>query len=513
METALSLDPENIVALRYLGDIARDTGDFSEAARWYTRTLEADPYSEAAQAGLDSLQPGDDSADGQLDGVTVEAAEQVPEPPADDPEPLEPESLEPESLEPESLEPQAADAEPLEREDIDSQSHEHPAEAVEFSVPEASMVDAPQPVDPVEPPEIAEPSADLADASTEFAGDLDVSAVTEPVEPRNEEVALPGIAPDSIEPDPIEPDPIEPDPIEPDPIEPDPIEPEPIAEAHVATEVVAEILTDVEAHREAGLIFTEEPLPAEDSLQAEEAIQTEERVLEAAAPFVTETMADLYMEQGYPHEALELMLQLSEQRPEDESLRVKIELIQSAILARRDAAIAAARAERSEASTAYPVEETRPTAGAADGHLADDGPFDPSVAEVDESDISVTPSDSAHDVVPAPEHETTRDPIETPSAAVVIPVASLSVREMFARMDGARPRGSPVVPPKPAPALRSDFVQMPKTQTPAGTGRKSDTGEHRTSGVPRSSGPHQTFDPSTADIDDFDAWLRGLRGP
>jgi len=317
---------------------------------------------------------------------------------------------------------------------------------------------------------------------------LDVSAVTESVEPRNEEAALPKMAPDSIE-------------------------PEPTAEAHVAPEVVADLLADVEAHRDAGLIFTEESLPPENAFQAEEAIQTEERVLEAAAPFVTETMADLYMEQGYPHEALELMLQLSEQRPEDESLRVKIELIQSAILARRDAAVAAARAERSEASTAYSIEETRPTAGAADGQTAEDGPFDSTVAGVDESEISVTPPDPAHDVVPAPEHETTRDPVETPPAAVVIPAASLSVREMFARMDGARPRVSPVVPPEPAPALRSDFVQMPKTQTPAGGGRKSDTGEHRTSGVPRSSGPHQTFDPSTADIDDFDAWLRGLRGP
>ena len=31
--------------------------------------------------------------------------------------------------------------------------------------------------------------------------------------------------------------------------------------------------------------------------------------------------------------------------------------------------------------------------------------------------------------------------------------------------------------------------------------------------VPRTSGPQQTFNPSTADNDDFDAWLRGLRGP
>jgi hypothetical protein len=30
--------------------------------------------------------------------------------------------------------------------------------------------------------------------------------------------------------------------------------------------------------------------------------------------------------------------------------------------------------------------------------------------------------------------------------------------------------------------------------------------------VPRTSGPQQTFNPSTADSEDFDAWLRGLKG-
>src|SRR3954469_9261967 len=45
-ETALSLDPENLIALRHLGDIARQANDFAAARSWYQRVLEADPRNE-----------------------------------------------------------------------------------------------------------------------------------------------------------------------------------------------------------------------------------------------------------------------------------------------------------------------------------------------------------------------------------------------------------------------------------------------------------------------------------
>jgi tetratricopeptide (TPR) repeat protein len=41
--TALGLDPENLIALRYLGDIARDSEDLATARGWYQRVLEVDP--------------------------------------------------------------------------------------------------------------------------------------------------------------------------------------------------------------------------------------------------------------------------------------------------------------------------------------------------------------------------------------------------------------------------------------------------------------------------------------
>ena len=48
-ETALGLDPENLIALRHLGDIARGQGDHPAARNWYVRVLDADPRNEEIQ--------------------------------------------------------------------------------------------------------------------------------------------------------------------------------------------------------------------------------------------------------------------------------------------------------------------------------------------------------------------------------------------------------------------------------------------------------------------------------
>jgi tetratricopeptide (TPR) repeat protein len=54
-ETALSLDPENLIALRHLADISRDLGDFPAAKGWYDRVLQADPRNEEVQAIVANL--------------------------------------------------------------------------------------------------------------------------------------------------------------------------------------------------------------------------------------------------------------------------------------------------------------------------------------------------------------------------------------------------------------------------------------------------------------------------
>jgi tetratricopeptide (TPR) repeat protein len=54
-EKALSLDPDNAIVLRYLGDISRQRGDSSEALHWYSRALEADPHDTQVAAYIAEL--------------------------------------------------------------------------------------------------------------------------------------------------------------------------------------------------------------------------------------------------------------------------------------------------------------------------------------------------------------------------------------------------------------------------------------------------------------------------
>ena len=54
-EAALDLDPENLIALRYLGDIAREQGEPGMARTWYERVLEADPRNDEIAQLLQEL--------------------------------------------------------------------------------------------------------------------------------------------------------------------------------------------------------------------------------------------------------------------------------------------------------------------------------------------------------------------------------------------------------------------------------------------------------------------------
>src|SRR5690242_9286163 len=75
-ETALTLDPENLIALRHLGDIARSHGDIELARLWYQRVLEADPRNEEVQGLLSALDAS--PAAGQPQGAP--APESAPTP-------------------------------------------------------------------------------------------------------------------------------------------------------------------------------------------------------------------------------------------------------------------------------------------------------------------------------------------------------------------------------------------------------------------------------------------------
>jgi tetratricopeptide (TPR) repeat protein len=85
-ETALGLDPENLIALRHLGDISRSQGQLEEARRWYDRVLEADPRNEEIQGLIGLLsEPGAaapiaTAGAGDLEGAEAPAALTPPPP-------------------------------------------------------------------------------------------------------------------------------------------------------------------------------------------------------------------------------------------------------------------------------------------------------------------------------------------------------------------------------------------------------------------------------------------------
>src|SRR5687767_15145416 len=67
-EAALGLDPENLIALRHLGDIARDSGDPQTARLWYLRVLDADPRNDEVAGMLAELEAAVAAAPAEASG-------------------------------------------------------------------------------------------------------------------------------------------------------------------------------------------------------------------------------------------------------------------------------------------------------------------------------------------------------------------------------------------------------------------------------------------------------------
>src|SRR5947207_2117981 len=80
-QRALTLDPENLIALRSLGDMSLQSGNTTEARSWYTRLLEADPKDTAVIALISEI---DASAEGapvrtppEIPGVDIDEGDQA----------------------------------------------------------------------------------------------------------------------------------------------------------------------------------------------------------------------------------------------------------------------------------------------------------------------------------------------------------------------------------------------------------------------------------------------------
>ena len=388
-QTALSLDPENLIALRHLGDIAARQGDPTSARRWYERVLEADPRNEEIQGLINGL--GEEhAAPSEPAPAPVGYAEPSapPAPPATPPEAYAaapdahfatpdvveaevPELLDldvslpeatPPTPEPVATTPSAPEFDSTSVADFDRTPETRDLmpepggmtegfEATEFSAPSSQIAQEPglqsafedetgvngAAVAPlagleatpgiVSPPE---PTASTPDAFPEL---------DEPL-PADEELVLPPHG-DSMAASPPPPPVPTPAPAAHDEALLDfdmPLTEEPAAraeapsaptEAPASAEIPAELPPEVIA-AEAELIDEAGGAPADaEAAEVPSEASEPEPVPAAQRPFVTETMAELYLKQGFRTEALAVYEQLSAANPSDARLAERVASLRS----------------------------------------------------------------------------------------------------------------------------------------------------------------------------------------
>src|SRR5712675_3070153 len=80
-ERALTLDPENLIALRSLGDMSLQSGNTVEARKWYMRLLDADPHDAAVIALVSEIDASAEAAPvatpQEIPGVDEDAGDQA----------------------------------------------------------------------------------------------------------------------------------------------------------------------------------------------------------------------------------------------------------------------------------------------------------------------------------------------------------------------------------------------------------------------------------------------------
>jgi tetratricopeptide (TPR) repeat protein len=367
-QQALSLDPENLIVLRHLGDIARRRGEDAEARSWYSRALDGDPQDAEVAAYLAEL----------TEPLSVSAPpESAPEPPASvsQPEPeramdadrqVEPEPEPEQEPEPEPV-PEPVPEPQFEPQFVASLDDDFQVPEIEAIGDDETAADAPVSPEPataddsmfddfsfVEEAEVVAPVSPYAD--------VPVGAETSEVAPaRDESPYLEDVGPIDVG-----------------------------AEAAPAAAAEAVESTDeVELAEESAVAdMEEEGSPVSAAPEAEP--PREERASRFTpeferTPIVTRTLAELYLQQGYIESALEIYRQLAEREPDDPSIRDRITELSSLGITQTS------EWQEPSVTTEQPGESEPPVEPEA--MLADDGDFDigpmmPSEEPVAEAEVS-----------------------------------------------------------------------------------------------------------------------------
>lgn len=364
-ETALTLDPENLIALRHLGDIAKGNGELETARHWYTRVLDADPRNDEIQQLLYAL---DDTPVVVLEETRLGDAPSPAAVPAREEQrfappptalPQLPKEEEPSAPPPPPPAPVAFDFGIEKSVPVDMQSAPPGAlaglESSEFVPPPPAGAGGPSMLDQVEAGEFTAPSTSVAplpgleetsvggssaasappsasgfpsieldDHSTSAPqGDAVVppASPAAPPPPPSEEFAIPDASAGHRKTPPIS---RQPAPASSDwrgfPMLDETSEPEQPAAAEIPAELPPPVIA-----AEAELVYL---VPPDEVPEASSADEPTAAPAAAAAPFVTETMAELFVKQGFREQALEVYRQLLAASPDDARLRAKVAELQ-----------------------------------------------------------------------------------------------------------------------------------------------------------------------------------------
>jgi tetratricopeptide (TPR) repeat protein len=465
-ERAISLDPENLIALRSLGDMSLQAGDTVQARSWYTRLLEADPKdtavialvteidaaSEAAPVAMSEEIPGVDSDAGdqeipvlQLEAAPASAEEQHPVSASTEsraPEPTAAPTIS-ESAQP-APEPEIAAVEPAAA-----------PEGLERHYPIDEGSTARESVEPLPPPALTreELGVPIGNSAAEGLRSMkeDVNAFVwtpapeaPPAEPplvskRVPHRAEPAHRPEAAAP----PKAVAP----PEPVAPPktvaPPEPEPAAPPAPVSVPVPQMNSysaSAESARDEKTV--EEPVAAEPAKQAAPSPSAEKTFSGASAePFVNETMAQLYLQQGYKQLALKVYRQLAESRPNDASLRNRIAEIEAEDAAAHPGEVPSSRKEGPSVET--PADHPPARSPSIESPTPASSPGPEENPRFDQSPIDSPPARE-----PSRERESVEIPARDEPRAEPegLSARQPSIREFFATLGRRRPPRTPPAP-------------------------------------------------------------------
>jgi tetratricopeptide (TPR) repeat protein len=458
-EGALVLDPENLIALRSLGDLALQAGNTDEARAYYARLLDADPKDTAVIALIEEI----DATGGSTGATTADA---MPEPDL-----------------------AAGDKPKAPPRDSAAES----AAESEFTV-DFSFVD--------------QASLGAATESSAVAGLK--SQQPEPASPLAKVEGLEGHYP--------------------------------TGETAAAAPAIAESTTAAPE--------SQAPSMAKETLPISEPIGPDRDALEWPAtssfagtspePFVNETMAQLYLQQGYKQLALRVYRQLAEMRPTEQALRDRIAEIEASQAAETEAPATRARRDQPPSIESPIGEPAGPRAPSIESPLPHGPASQPGSIEgpsVDRSPVDSPPTSTPSrepDSIESPVREEPRAEPEGIAAAARQP-SQPSIREFFATLGRKRPQPPPGrarsestsrgTGGDAAPSASLDAVFAGATvnasdaraaSTLAGAFSASARGTSpppppTSSPTPRASPRLQTQE-SEEDVAKFRAWLDGLTG-